>query len=226
MKRFNAVRNACHCLFRALMGWCVALFLMSAAYGAGRAVDASLPDAPFQSLTDNFSILEDTTRELTFADLRDKFFEKYSTAGKLGGTGLGTYSSHLLARVQGGSLTMETSESSGTTLTLMLNHWQGGESVAAADEVATLTDQRVLVVDDDEFTRMILLDQLAQSASDVKFACNGSEALEIITHWRPDVIVPRAKPPLRSTLDSTVRQRTASSGTTNVKRVLLRVMPV
>jgi hypothetical protein len=39
-------------------------------------------------------------------DLRERFFDKYVT-GKPGGTGLGTYSSRLMAEVQGGSVEME-----------------------------------------------------------------------------------------------------------------------
>ncbi|GAB6035930.1 hypothetical protein JCM15519_04890 [Fundidesulfovibrio butyratiphilus] len=48
------------------------------------------------------------------------FFEKYSTSGKSGGTGLGTYSAKLMAAVQGGSIDMFTSEDAGTTVTMRL----------------------------------------------------------------------------------------------------------
>lgn len=44
------------------------------------------------------------------AGIRERFFEKFTTAGKQGGTGLGTYSAKLLAEAQGGSLAMETSD--------------------------------------------------------------------------------------------------------------------
>jgi CheY-like chemotaxis protein len=55
------------------------------------------------------------------AKVRDTFFEKYSTAGKSGGNGLGTYSARLLATTQGGSITMETSDASdSTTITVNL----------------------------------------------------------------------------------------------------------
>lgn len=46
--------------------------------------------------------------------IRDNFFEKYSTAGKAGGTGLGTYSANLIAKVHGGSISMASSEEEGT----------------------------------------------------------------------------------------------------------------
>src|SRR5207244_10546541 len=43
------------------------------------------------------------------AQVHSRFFEKYATAGKDAGTGLGTYSARLMARVQGGDVTMKSS---------------------------------------------------------------------------------------------------------------------
>ena len=48
--------------------------------------------------------------------LRDRFFEKYATHGKKQGTGLGTYSAKLMAKIQGGEIQMTTNEKEGTTL--------------------------------------------------------------------------------------------------------------
>jgi signal transduction histidine kinase len=42
--------------------------------------------------------------------MRDRFFDKYATAGKPGGLGLGTYSIRLMAEVQGGDAAMETGD--------------------------------------------------------------------------------------------------------------------
>jgi len=53
-------------------------------------------------------------------EVRDHFFDKYSTANKDRGTGLGTYSAYLLASVQGGEITFTTSEEAGTTLEITL----------------------------------------------------------------------------------------------------------
>jgi len=49
-------------------------------------------------------------------DIRDHFFEKYTTSGKHGGTGLGTYSAKLIAETLGGFITMESAEQSGTMI--------------------------------------------------------------------------------------------------------------
>jgi signal transduction histidine kinase len=53
-------------------------------------------------------------------EIRDNFFDKYITAGKQEGTGLGTYSAKLMAETQGGSIHVETSEEMGTTVTVLL----------------------------------------------------------------------------------------------------------
>jgi CheY-like chemotaxis protein len=53
-------------------------------------------------------------------EIRDRFFDKYATAGKEKGTGLGTYSARLITETQGGQIAMETSVTEGTTLTVSL----------------------------------------------------------------------------------------------------------
>jgi signal transduction histidine kinase len=52
--------------------------------------------------------------------IRETFFEKYVTAGKPSGTGLGTYSARLIAETHGGSIHMTTSEHEGTTVEIRL----------------------------------------------------------------------------------------------------------
>ncbi len=52
-------------------------------------------------------------------NIRETFFEKYSTAGKVHGTGLGTYSAKLMTEVQKGSIAMTTNAQE-TTITVKL----------------------------------------------------------------------------------------------------------
>jgi len=49
-------------------------------------------------------------------EIRENFFEKYATAGKSGGTGLGTYSAKLIAETLGGKISLEASEEKTTIL--------------------------------------------------------------------------------------------------------------
>jgi two-component system, sensor histidine kinase and response regulator len=49
-------------------------------------------------------------------DIRETFFEKYSTSGKSTGTGLGTYSAKLMAETLGATISLKTSEKEGTAI--------------------------------------------------------------------------------------------------------------
>lgn len=51
-------------------------------------------------------------------EIKDTFFEKYSTAGKKTGTGLGTYSAKLIMETHGGSISMDSDEENGTEITI------------------------------------------------------------------------------------------------------------
>jgi two-component system sensor histidine kinase/response regulator len=43
-------------------------------------------------------------------EIRERFFEKFVTSGKIDGTGIGTYSAKLLTEAQGGSIKMQASD--------------------------------------------------------------------------------------------------------------------
>ena len=67
------------------------------------------------------TVLRVVNRGVIPACLRGRFFTKYATAGKQGGTGLGAYSARLIAETHGGSARMETSdEADCTVVTLTL----------------------------------------------------------------------------------------------------------
>lgn len=54
------------------------------------------------------------------AAIRDNFFKKYVSMGKKEGTGLGAYSARLIAETHQGSITMQSTDAEGTTLTVWL----------------------------------------------------------------------------------------------------------
>ncbi len=53
-------------------------------------------------------------------EIRDKLFEKYATAGKKSGLGLGAYSARLIARAHGGDVSAASSPETGVTMTVRL----------------------------------------------------------------------------------------------------------
>lgn len=58
--------------------------------------------------------------------IRDRFFDKYVTAGKDGGTGLGTYSAHMLCKAQHGAIELSVDdEANMTTITVTLPRVHG-----------------------------------------------------------------------------------------------------
>ncbi|CAK0759862.1 histidine kinase [Gammaproteobacteria bacterium] len=143
--------------------------------------------------------------------LRDRFFEKYATEGKVGGTGLGTYSARLMARVQGGSLVMETADELGTSLTLGLNRsttpppsQPAVALIPCAERLENLPGKclRVLIVDDDPFNRMVLEKQLPQLPLEVETAINGRIALESVMRQRPDILFMDIEMPIMNGIEA------------------------
>lgn len=131
--------------------------------------------------------------------IRSNFFQKYATAGKASGTGLGAYSAQLMARVQDGVITMRTSEEEGTTMSVRLKaapagtvpvtaRHAGERSRGAVQQLAQLPPLNVLLVDDDEYNLLIVRRFLPSPPLVVQTAINGRIAVEMATaHW-PDVI--------------------------------------
>jgi len=128
--------------------------------------------------------------------IRARFFQKYATSGKSAGLGLGTYSARLMARVQQGDITLRTSDGEGTTVSVQLalarqaaareEIFQHREETAV--ETGNLPDQRVLIVDDDEFNRMVLRHCLPNPPFQVELAVNGRAALEAAGRDWPDAV--------------------------------------
>jgi signal transduction histidine kinase/DNA-binding NarL/FixJ family response regulator len=149
-------------------------------------------------------------------EVRDRFFEKYVTYGKRGGTGLGAYSARLMARVQRGALRMASGDA-GTTLSLRLPLWHAApparalagrttsaQAIVAADALPALS---VLVVDDDEYNTVVLKSLLPSPPLTVRTAVNGRVALQMAAEARPDVIFLDLEMPVMGGLETARRLR-------------------
>jgi PAS domain S-box-containing protein len=64
--------------------------------------------------------------------MQPRFFEKYATEGKHGGTGLGTYSAKLVAEKHGGTIAMRSTPNQGTTVTVHIPSLKPGSCTARA----------------------------------------------------------------------------------------------
>jgi PAS domain S-box-containing protein len=145
--------------------------------------------------------------------VRGIFFDKYSTAGKPEGLGLGTYSALLMARVQEGNITMRTSAEEGTTLTVQLveatpeERTETPSEVRAPARVPQLPALDVLVVDDDEFNRLVMRRYLPSPPLRVAMAVNGRAALDAVRKQRYDFVFLDLEMPLMSGYEAAERMR-------------------
>ncbi len=154
--------------------------------------------------------------------LRESFFDKYATAGKMGGTGLGTYSSHLLAKVQRGSLHMQTSDEEGTTLSLRLHRSQNHPTATHKKEQATrlatpmgsAEPMSVLLVDDDDFNHMVMSDNFRAPHYSLDCAINGRMAVDRAIALPPDLIIMDIEMPVMGGIEAmrNIREYQANHG--------------
>jgi len=127
--------------------------------------------------------------------VRPNFFEKYVTTGKHGGVGLGAYSARLMARVQEGEITMHSELEAGTTISVRLRAADAEKRPAAAptgssaERLPELPPLKVLVVDDDEFNRLVFRRMLPSPPLELTMAVNGRAALDAAARDWPDVVL-------------------------------------
>lgn len=165
-------------------------------------------------------------------DVAERFFEKYVTGGKSGGTGLGTYSARLMARAQEGEVQMRTSAAEGTTLSVSLPAARGElarplprpeNEDSLLQAIAQLSARDVLVVDDDEFTRLVTRRLLPSPPFRVQTAVNGMQAMELMSrHW-PDLVLMDMEMPQQNGLQTVrwIREQEASQGRSRCRIVML-----
>lgn len=146
------------------------------------------------------------------AAMQGRFFEKYASAGKHGGTGFGTYSARLMARIQEGELVMRSSADAGTTLILTLRGAlpdfeasSGFGELAAGD--AEMPPLKVLLVDDDAHNLLVLRRYLPSPPLALRFATDGREALAALLAEPADVVLMDLEMPVMKGEDAVERLR-------------------
>jgi len=93
------------------------------------------------------------------------------------GLGLGLSISKQLVEMQGGTLSVESTEGKGTTFSFTLPRSQATPPIPTVD---LSQEKRILVVDDDSDIRQLLVDRLQGEGFQVEAATNGHEALEAL----------------------------------------------
>jgi DNA-binding response OmpR family regulator/two-component sensor histidine kinase len=114
----------------------------------------------------------------------------YTTKPPGKGTGLGLSQVYGIVRQIGGDVTIDTIVGQGTTINISLQvaHGLAVRETAGADDVSR-GSETVLIVDDDPDVREIMSGVLSDLGYRIKEAANGEEALDILSRFRPDLLV-------------------------------------
>ena len=123
------------------------------------------------------------------ADVVARAFEPFFTTKKAGsGTGLGLATVYAFAQQSGGTATLESRPGVGTTVTLVLPLHVPG-AVSERTTAARRAGRRVVVADDEQALAEMVAAWLMDVGVDARFALSPREALELISEFRPDVLV-------------------------------------
>jgi CheY-like chemotaxis protein len=113
-----------------------------------------------------------------------------SSTRMVGGLGLGLAIVRHIVEAHGGTATAESAgEGHGTTLSVRLPSGRPHHQPETAGGAGTLRGRRVLAVDDDESTQELVATMLLMYGVSVRTAGRAAQALQILSEWRPDVLL-------------------------------------
>ncbi|MGE5339879.1 MAG: two-component regulator propeller domain-containing protein [Candidatus Omnitrophota bacterium] len=178
------------------------------------------PDGPDPGYVDLIFLVQDTGIGIP-EDQQDMIFEvfsqsKVSRAGKFGGSGLGLTITRRLAEMMGGRISVQSEERRGSTFTVTLNRIavssqaETGKEPEPGDPLNPLNidavrfgQAKVLVVDDNPFNRSLFVKFLDFHQLAIMEAENGRQAIDLVKHHRPDVILMDLRMPVMDGYEAT-----------------------
>ena len=130
------------------------------------------------------------------ADFLPHVFEPFrrgesNSTSTVGGLGLGLAIVRHVVEAHGGTVTAD-SDGSGTGSMFVVRLPTGRPAIHDADpalRALTLRGRRVLAVDDDESTQELVATMLLMYGVSVRTAGRASDAMRILSEWRPDVLL-------------------------------------
>jgi PAS domain S-box-containing protein len=140
-----------------------------------------------------------------------------SISRRYGGTGLGLTISHRLVHMMGGDIDVHSTLGQGSCFGFELRlpvqpQAAAGPRPAAAADPSVLRGVRLLLVEDNDINREIAESLLQDVGVEVKVACNGQEALEILERERFDGVLMDCQMPVLDGYEATRRLRRQPQG--------------
>ena len=163
-----------------------------------------------------------------------KIFEPFcqgenSISRKFGGTGLGLTIAKEIVESLGGSIEVQSQPGSGSTFVFTVRLRASGDELASVEETSDLVPllpsapvwriaPKILIVDDNQLNREIILAMLDEQGYALSFASGGHEAIEITQHIRFDLIFMDCSMPVMDGYEVTQALR-KSEKTSGLRRV-------
>jgi len=179
-----------------------------------------------QGLSDGSRLIfevEDTGVGIAQEEL-DKVFDAFeqATNGRQSeeGTGLGLAISREYARLMGGDITVQSERGKGSVFRLEIGIEEGkAEDVAKKAQTRRVVglepgqeQQRILVVDDKESNRDVLVQLLEGIGFQTREAANGKEVLQLTEEWSPHMILMDMRMPVMDGFEATRRIKATEQG--------------
>lgn len=167
-------------------------------------------------------------------DYVSKIFESFTQAGtdvarKFGGTGLGLTISKQLVELMGGEIGVTSELGKGTTFFAIIPLTQSDVQVveqktSAVDEqtMKKLNDVKLLLVEDNEFNRMVAEDTLKEllPGITIDIAINGQEAVDRVQEEHYDIVLMDIQMPVMDGVTATRTIRTTLSAPTKDVKII------